>query len=125
MASSSKKLKSVGVDVGTIGVVGAIMLAIINKTCAGEWYQEPLTLAVPVVSAILSNSLKWLWDVISPEKAEAIKLRRCLQRQIDAIKKDLESPAFGSAYKEDKQEMLEKLSTELIESHKYVAPEKN
>ncbi|WP_039918146.1 hypothetical protein [Cellvibrio mixtus] len=125
MASSSKKLKNVGVDVGTIGTVGAIMLAVINKTCEGEWYQEPLVLSVPVVSALISNGLKWLWDVVSLENAEVIKLRRCLKKQIVAIKADLKSPNFSDEYKLQRKIQLEKLSAELINSHQYIAPDKN
>lgn len=124
MASTSKKLKSVGVDVGTIGIVGAIMLAIIEKKCTDEW-REPLTITVPLASAIVANAVKWLWDVISPEHAETIKLRRCLKKQIKAIKQDLASPDLSEAYKVEKRKRLEQLSTDLIESHRYTAPDRS
>jgi hypothetical protein len=121
LASSPKKLKRVsGVDVGTIGVVGAIMLAVINRTCEEQWYQEPLVLAVPVASALVSNGIKWLWDVSSLGSAQQIQMRRCLNAQIKAVDKQLKSTHLTDEYKASLLKKRETYTSALIDALQYL-----
>jgi hypothetical protein len=115
--------KSLGKTTGNItgvGLIGAWLTSSVESYAVNKPIDEPtknlLLLCVPFVSICIVEIVKWAWEVISPQSANQIKLRRELNKTEKQIKKDLVNPLYSEEHKIKLKQKLEDISLKRIES---------
>lgn len=73
-------------------------------------------MSIPFFSGIIIEVSRWIWEVLSPQSAEKIKLRCSLNKMEKQIEKDLANPNHSEAHKNELREKLGKISLKRIDS---------
>ena len=119
--SSGGSVKANSVGLAAVTVIGALL--VYCNDYAAEKYEIPIELsesirlAIPALSLGIYLGCVWVWTAIKPDKAEVIRDRRGIKKQIKECDKLLRKSDISEEHRAVVQARKEQYNIALIDSH--------
>lgn len=98
-SEEEKQSQPIGFRAICVGVIGGLLLELIDIYVKQLNLNKNLSLCVPFISYLILDVLSWCWAFIAPPNANAILMSRKLDKTIREIDKQLADPNITKSLK--------------------------